>query len=205
MNGKFSLLSRQRRGRTVRPTDDFSAGIVFSARRPDPVPAASSPVRQKNGFTLMELLIVISIILILMLVAIPTAGKIKKHADELSAQKSLQTIEQAESMYESTYPTVGYACSLAALGGDSSGGPPSATAAGVINGELTTGIKSGYIFNITNCTKSTANNSERVTGYTLTAVPATVGKTGDRGFCLESGGSIKSDPAGGTNCTQMAQ
>ena len=51
-----------------------------------------------NGFTLMELLIVISIILILMLVAIPTAGKIRKHANELSAQKSLQTIQEAESM-----------------------------------------------------------------------------------------------------------
>jgi type IV pilus assembly protein PilA len=162
-------------------------------------------IRQENGFTLMELLIVISIILILMLVAIPTAGKIKKHADELSAQKSLQTIEQAESMYESTYPTNGFACSLTALGGDSTAGPPSATAAGVINGELATGIKSGYIFNITNCTKVTVNNSDRITSYTATAVPATPGKTGDRGFCLESGGSMKADPAGGTNCTQMVQ
>ena len=104
--------------------------------------------RQPNGFTLMELLIVISIILILMLVAIPTAGKIRKHANELSAQKSLQTIEQAQSMYESTYPTSGYACSLTSLGGDANAGPPSPTSAGVIiNGELATGIKSGYIFN----------------------------------------------------------
>jgi type IV pilus assembly protein PilA len=159
---------------------------------------------QGNGFTLMELLIVISIILILMLVAIPTAGKIRKHANELSAQKSLQTIEQAELMYQSTYPTSGFACSLASLGGDPNG-TSSATAAGVISGELATGIKSGYIFNITNCTKSTANNSERVTGYTLTAVPATPGRTGDRGFCLESGGVIKADLTGATNCTQMVQ
>jgi type IV pilus assembly protein PilA len=158
-----------------------------------------------DGFTLMELLIVISIILILMLVAIPTAGKIRKHANELSAQKSLQTIEQAQSMYESTYPASGYACNLQALGGDPSSGPPSATAAGVITGELATGIKSGYIFNITNCTKVNVNNSDRITGYTLTAVPATPGKTGDRGFCLESGGALKADPAGGTNCTQMVQ
>ena len=161
--------------------------------------------RQESGFTLMELLIVISIILILMLVAIPTAGKIRKHANELSAVKSLQTLDQAESMYNSDYPANGFACSLTALGGDPSSGAPSPTGAQMINGELTTGIKSGYIFNITNCTKSTANNSERITGYTLTAVPATVGKTGDRGFCMESGGSIKADPAGGTNCTQMVQ
>jgi type IV pilus assembly protein PilA len=161
--------------------------------------------RQPNGFTLMELLIVISIILILMLVAIPTAGKIRKHANELSAQKSLQTIEQAQSMYESTYPTSGFACSLTALGGDANAGPSSPTAAGVINGELATGIKSGYIFNITNCTKVNVNNGDRITGYTITAVPATPGKSGDRGFCLDSGGAMKADPAGGTNCTQSIQ
>jgi type IV pilus assembly protein PilA len=161
--------------------------------------------RQPNGFTLMELLIVISIILILMLVAIPTAGKIRKHANELSAQKSLQTIEQAQSMYESTYPTSGYACSLTALGGDANAGPPSPTSAGVINGELATGIKSGYFFNITNCSKVNVNNGDRITGYTITAVPATPGKTGDRGFCLDSGGAMKADPAGGTNCTQSIQ
>lgn len=153
----------------------------------------------------MELLIVISIILILMLVAIPTAGKIKKHADELSAQKSLQTIEEAESMYESTYPANGFACSLQALAGDPAPGQSSPTAAGVINGELATGIKSGYVFAITNCTKVNVNNTDRITSYTATAVPATPGKTGDRGFCLESGGSMKADPSGGTNCTQMVQ
>ena len=158
-----------------------------------------------NGFTLMELLIVISIILILMLVAIPTAGKIRKHANELSAQKSLQTIQEAQSMYESTYPTSGYACTLQALAGDPASGPPSATAAQVIHGELATGIKSGYIFNITNCTKVNINNTERITSYMATAVPATPGKTGDRGFCLDSGGAMKADPAGGTNCTVMVQ
>ena len=94
---------------------------------------------------------------------------------------------------------------MQALSGESSSGPPSATSAQLLNGQITTGIKDGYIFNITNCTKATVNNTERITGYTLTAVPATVGKTGDRGFCLEAGGPIKADPAGGTNCTQMVQ
>jgi type IV pilus assembly protein PilA len=75
----------------------------------------------------------------------------------------------------------------------------------LLSGQLTTGIKDGYIFNITNCTKVTVNNTDRVTSYTLTAVPATPGKTGDRGFCIESGGAIKMDPTGGTNCTQMVQ
>jgi type IV pilus assembly protein PilA len=184
MKGKFSICGNRRGMRREERQSGFT--------RP-------------NGFTLMELLIVISIILILMLVAIPTAGKIRKHANELSAQKSLQTIEQAESMYESTYPTNGFACSLTALGGDPSTGTSSPTAAGMINGELATGIKSGYVFTITNCTKVTINNGDRITSYTATAVPATPGKTGDRGFCLEAGGAMKADPAGGTNCTQMVQ
>ena len=161
--------------------------------------------RRSAGFTLMELLIVISIILVLMLVAMPTAGKIRRHANEVSAQKSLQTLEEAESMYNSTYPATGFACTLQALAGDPSAGPSSAQAAGVINGQLSTGIKDGYIFSITNCTKVTANNTERITGYKLTAVPATPGKSGDRGFCLDDGGAMKADPAGGTNCTQMVQ
>jgi type IV pilus assembly protein PilA len=158
------------------------------------------------GFTLMELLIVVSIIVVIMLIAIPEAGKIKRHANEVSAQASLQALMSAESMYQSTYPTAGYACTIQALAGDPGAGQSSAQAAGIINGQLATGVKDGYMFNITNCTKVTANNSERITGYTLTAVPATIGRSGDRGFCLESSdGSMKADPAGGTNCTQLAQ
>jgi type IV pilus assembly protein PilA len=60
---------------------------------------------QSNGFTLMELLIVMAIIAILMLIAIPTVGSLKKKANELSAQKSIQTIMTSENMYESNYPT----------------------------------------------------------------------------------------------------
>jgi len=160
---------------------------------------------ESAGFTLMELLIVISIIVILMLIAIPTANTIRKHTDEVSAQKSLQTIQQAQSMYAGNYPVQGYACSLQALSGEGNSGPPSPTSAQLLNGQLAAGFKDGYIFTITNCIKSTANNSERVTSYSLTAVPATVGRTGDRGFCVDEGGPIKADPAGGTNCTQLVQ
>jgi type IV pilus assembly protein PilA len=161
--------------------------------------------RRANGFTLMELLIVIAIILILMLMAIPTIGGMKKYANETSAKKSLQTIEQAEMQYETTFPANGYACSLASLGGDPSAGPPTATAAQMLQPDLASGVKAGYIFNITNCQKVTVNGSDRFTGYQVTAVPETVGKTGDRGFCTDQFGVLKLDPAGGTNCTQPVQ
>ncbi|MGD0520518.1 MAG: prepilin-type N-terminal cleavage/methylation domain-containing protein [Terracidiphilus sp.] len=158
--------------------------------------------RQPNGFTLMELLIVIAIILILMLMAIPTIGSLKKKANETSAINSVQVISKAELQYESTYPSNGYSCTLPALGGDPSAGAPSAAGAQILQGDLTSGYKSGYIFTIGNCTKVTINSVDRYTGYQITGVPQTVGKTGDRGFCSDQFGAIKFDPAGGTNCTQ---
>jgi type IV pilus assembly protein PilA len=157
---------------------------------------------QPNGFTLMELLIVIAIILILMLMAIPTIGGLKKQANETSAMNSVQVIMKAEMQYESTFPSTGYACSLAALGGDPKSGAPTPAAAQLLQADLASGIKSGYIFSIGNCTKASTNGNDRITGYQITAVPETVGKTGNRGFCSDEFGTIKSDPAGGNNCTQ---
>jgi type IV pilus assembly protein PilA len=157
-----------------------------------------------NGFTLMELLIVISIVLILMLMAMPTVGGMRKHANETSAVNSVQTIATAEIMYASSYPARGFTCSLTALGGDPASGSPTPTSAQIIQPDLASGYKSGYIFSISNCVKSTLGGKDYVKSYKATAVPETVGKTGDRGFCIDqNGGSPKYDPAGGTNCTQL--
>jgi type IV pilus assembly protein PilA len=162
----------------------------------------SSGSRQPNGFTLMELLIVMAIIAILMLIAIPTVGSLKKKANDLSAQQSVRAIHEAEIQYQSTYPTNGYACTLPALGGEPSSGAPSATGAQILQGDLTSGFKSGYIFTITCKDKVTVNSVDRYNSYLVTATPQTVGKTGDRGFCSDEGGAIKFDPTGATNCTQ---
>jgi type IV pilus assembly protein PilA len=161
--------------------------------------------RQTNGFTLMELLIVIAIILILMLMAIPTIGSLKKQANETSAIQSIRAITQAQLQYESTFPSNGYASTLASLGGDPKAGPPTPAASQMLQGDLSTGIKSGYIFQIGNITKVNLSGVDRVTGYQVTAVPQTVGQTGNRGFCSDQFGTIKADPAGGTNCTQNLQ
>ncbi len=178
MNRKFSLSCRNR------------------ARRP----------ALANGFTLMELLIVIAIILILMLMAIPTIGVMKIHANEVSAINSVQAIIKAEIQYETSYPANGFACSLSSLGGEPGSSAPTPTSAQLIQADLASGYKSGYIFNITNCSKVTVAGTDRITGFEVTAVPEAVGKTGNRGFCSDqNGGSPKYDPAGGTNCTQLLQ
>ena len=161
--------------------------------------------QRPNGFTLMELLIVMAIIAILMLIAIPTVGSLKKKANELSAVNSVQTINKVEGMYESTYTANGYACTLAALGGDPSAGAPTPAGAQMIQPDLSSGYKSGYIFTVACKDKVTVNSVDRYTSYIVTGVPQTVGKTGDRGFCSDQFGTIKFDPAGGTNCTQPLQ
>ena len=160
-------------------------------------------IARANGFTLMELLIVMAIIAILMLIAIPTVGSLKKKANDLSAIQSIHTIINSENMYESNYPTSGFACSLAALGGDPKSGAPTPTAAQLIQPDLASGLKSGYIFTIANCSKINAGGADRITGYTVTAKPQTVGSTGDRSFCSDQSGIIKFDPAGGDNCSQV--
>ena len=175
---------------------------VLSARGPCAQRSVTS-----DGFTLMELLIVIAVILILMLMAMKTIGSMKIRADEVSAINSLRVITQAEIEYDSTYPANGYACDLKALGGVPGTSMPTPGAAQLLDNDLaSSGFKSGYLFKISDCQKVTVNGVDRITGYRLTAVPVSPGKTGNRGFCTDQfGGNPKYDPTGGTNCTQDLQ
>ena len=154
------------------------------------------------GFTLMELLIVMSVILILMAVAIPNYMNMRSQANETAAMEELRTLNSAEIQYETDYPANGFSCNLSQLGGDPKSGAPSAQAAQLIPADLASGYKSGYLFAITNCTKVNVNNKDVYTSFEVTAVPQAVGKTGHRGFCMDQTGEVKADPAGGTNCTQ---
>jgi len=150
--------------------------------------------RRPNGFTLMELLIRHGHH------RHPDAhrhsyrGQLKKKANDLSAQQSIRAIHEAEIQYQSTYPTNGYACMLPALGGEPSSGAPSATGAQILQGDLTSGYKSGYIFTITCKDKVTVNSVDRYNSYLVTATPQTVGKTGDRGFCSDEAAPSSSIP-----------
>ena len=161
--------------------------------------------RHEEGFTLIELLIVMSVMLILMTLAVPQLLKLRKQANETSAVQSVRTIAQAELQYNSAYPANGFSCSLGTLGGQPNAGAPTAQAAQLIAPDLTTGQKAGYTFAITNCTKVTVNNQDMFTSFEITAVPQSIGKTGDRGFCSDENNTIRYDPTGGTNCTQPIQ
>ena len=96
-------------------------------------------MRKQKGFSLIELLIVVAIILIIAAIAIPNLLRSRIAANEASAVGSIRTLNTAEVTYASTYPNVGFNV-LANLGG--AGG--SATGAGLIDAVLASAVKSGY-------------------------------------------------------------
>lgn len=167
-------------------------------------PAAHSRETQA-GFTLVELLIVMSIILILITLAIPGFEHVHIKADQTSAIASVRMLNSMEAEYNSNYPSHGYACSLAALGGKTGSGTPTPEAAQLIPDDLATGSKAGYNFVISNCSKNTVNNQDQYNSYQVTATPISVGRSGNLGYCSDESGTIRFDPKGGTNCTEILQ
>ena len=169
--------------------------------------APATPRRHETeaGFTLVELLIVMSIILILITLAIPGFEHVHIKADQTSAIASIRMLNSMEAEYNSNYPSRGYACSLAALGGKTGSGTPTPEAAQLIPDDLASGSKSGYNFVISNCSKNTVNNQDQYNSYQITATPVSAGKSGQRTFCSDETGQIRFDPKGGTNCTEILQ
>ena len=159
----------------------------------------------ESGFTLVELLIVMSVILVLITLALPGYEHLHIRADETSAISSVRMINQMQGEYNTAYPAKGYAGSLVSLGGKQGSGNPTPDAAQLIPDDLASGTKSGYLFTVVGGSKNTVNNQDQFNSYVVNAVPVSVGRSGNRGFCSDESGQIHYDPKGGTNCTDLLQ
>ena len=148
-------------------------------------------MRTKNtqkGFSLIELLIVVAIILIIAAIAIPNLLRSRMAANEASAVGSLRTLNTASVQYSTTYGT-GFPVALSNLG---PADPATSAAADLIDSVLASGTKSGYAFVLA----GVAGTGGTIDTYTITATPSTVGTTGQRMFFTDQSGVIRQNAAG---------
>jgi type IV pilus assembly protein PilA len=150
----------------------------------------------KRGFSLIELLIVVTIILIIAAIAIPNLRSAKIQANETAAVGAIRALNESTVMYSNSYG--GYPHALSDLGPGGSGTAPSSAAADLIDSTLATGVKSGYKFTFkVEATDPTGN----VSSYTITATPVTPGTTGQRSFFVDASGTIRATQSGTANAS----
>ena len=142
----------------------------------------------QKGFSLIELLIVVAIILIIAAIAVPSLLRSRAKAQEASAVASIRFINTTCQAYQNAFG-IGFPANLTDLGPSAS---PSSTAADLIDNVLSTGMKSGYSFAYT--TPSAAGGNARET-YDLTAVPQ-AGSAASRSFYSNESFVIRQSTAG---------
>ena len=154
-------------------------------------------MRKQRGFSLIELLIVVSIILIISAMAIPNFLRSRLRANEASAVASLRMINTAAITYSITYPDMGFPAQLSNLGGASPCATATSAQACLIDDTLAQGTKSGYLFVLT------GDGAVPSFSFIITGTPQAVGSTGQLMYCTDQTGVIHYDPTG-SGCTNAS-
>jgi type IV pilus assembly protein PilA len=152
-------------------------------------------LKKQKGFSLIELLIVVAIILIIAAIAIPNLLRSRMAANEASAVGSIRSINTAAVTYSSTYPAAGYPSTLPQLAPPTSGNATSA-AADLVDSVLAGGTKSGYQFSMT-----AVGTGTPLTGYTVGGDAVSQNTSGTRGFYSDQSGVIRYSAANGATST----
>ena len=152
---------------------------------------------KRRGFSLIELLIVVTIILIIAAIAIPNLIRNKIQANETAAVGTMRTLNESVLLYSNSYG--GFPHGLADLG-PGSGGAATSSSADLIDSVLAGGVKSGYRFAYAAVATDPTGN---VLSYTITATPVALGSSGQRSFFTDQSGTIRSTASGTADSTSQ--
>ena len=147
--------------------------------------------KNKKGFSLIELLIVVTIILIIAAIAIPNLMRSKIQANEAAAVETLRTLTTSGVMYSTTYG--GYPHAISDMGPITGTANATSAAADLIDSALASGVKSGYKFTYT---VGSTDPGGYVLSYSLTATPVVPGTTGQRSFYSDQSATIRATTTG---------